>query len=124
MYRVVVNILVHPVKDESAFRKVVLLGRKAPDVAKTLMEIFLDRIDEDDLLELLLIYDKYTGEKRKIEKKKFILEILTGEGGRTDEEPGADSGKTKGVKRTGKKERKATQDGEDDFWTKYGAILE
>lgn len=110
MHRIRVNVYLHPIKHREAHRKALLLGKHAPDLLKTLLEIFLERVDEEDLLELLYIYDAYSGEKRKEKKRDFILSVLSLEHKHKEEVE-----ERKASKRVEKK---------DDFWSKYSSILE
>ncbi len=115
MHRIRVNVYLHPIKHRETHRKAILLGKYAPDLLKTLLEIFLERVDEEDLLELLYIYDAYSGEKRKEKKRDFILSVLSLEHKDTEPEERKASPLKKPKKRVEKK---------DDFWSKYSSILE
>ncbi|QID33046.1 hypothetical protein [Pampinifervens florentissimum] len=126
MHRIRVNVYLHPIKHRETHRKAILLGKYAPDLLKTLLEIFLERVDEEDLLELLYIYDAYSGEKRKEKKRDFILSVLSLEHKDTEpeEEEEEEEEEVEERKASPLKKPKKRVEKKDDFWSKYSSILE
>lgn len=112
------------IKHRETHRKAILLGKYAPDLLKTLLEIFLERVDEEDLLELLYIYDAYSGEKRKEKKRDFILSVLSLEHKDTEPEEEEEEEEAEERKASPLKKPKKRVEKKDDFWSKYSSILE